>query len=166
MLKILFRTLFVIFLGLAPPVASQDSADAIAPPPGARDTCPVCGMFVAMSPEWAATVLWKNGKIHHFDGAKDLFKYLLKLDKYAPGYSIEDVETVAVTGYYDLKRIHARDAFYVIGSDVHGPMGHELVPLATRADADEFMRDHKGERILRFDEITWDLLIELDKHGM
>ena len=49
------------------------------PAPGARDTCPVCGMFVARYPEWVATVLWQDGHAAHFDGAKDLFKYLLDL---------------------------------------------------------------------------------------
>ena len=43
------------------------------PAPGARDTCPVCGMFVAPYPYWVATVLWRDGKAVHFDGAKDFF---------------------------------------------------------------------------------------------
>ncbi|MEW8383487.1 MAG: nitrous oxide reductase accessory protein NosL, partial [Candidatus Thiodiazotropha taylori] len=46
------------------------------PNPGPKDTCPVCGMFVAKYPEWIGTVLYKDGHAHHFDGAKDLFKYL------------------------------------------------------------------------------------------
>jgi len=41
-------------------------------------------------------------------------------------------------------------------------MGHELIPLETREDADEFMRDHKGKRILRFEQIEMELLIDLD----
>ena len=54
------------------------------PAPGPKDTCPVCGMFVSLYPDWVATVLYKDGHAHHFDGAKDLFKYLLNLPKYAP----------------------------------------------------------------------------------
>ncbi|HHH40277.1 MAG TPA: nitrous oxide reductase accessory protein NosL, partial [Sedimenticola sp.] len=55
------------------------------PKPGPRDTCPVCGMFVAKYPEWVATVLYRDGHAHHFDGAKDLFKYLHDMPRWAPG---------------------------------------------------------------------------------
>nr|WP_330178404.1 nitrous oxide reductase accessory protein NosL [Candidatus Vondammii sp. HM_W22] len=132
------------------------------PAPGLKDTCPVCGMFVAKYPEWIATVLYKDGHAHHFDGAKDLFKYLLDLPKWALGHRAEDMQTIGVTEYYGLTRIPARDAVYVIGSDVLGPMGHELVPLETREDAEEFISDHAGKRILTFQEVTRSLLINLD----
>ena len=134
------------------------------PAPGPQDTCPVCGMFVSLYPDWVATVVYKDGHAHHFDGAKDLFKYLLNLPKYAPGHTRNDIARIGVTEYYGLSRIDARAAWYVIGSDVLGPMGHELVPLATQAEAEEFQRDHKGKRVFRFDQITSALLENLD-HG-
>lgn len=134
------------------------------PAPGPRDTCPVCGMFVALYPDWTATVLYKDGHAHHFDGAKDLFKYLSNLPKFAPGHARDDIAAIGVTEYYGVTRIDARAAWYVIGSDVLGPMGHELVPLATQAEAEEFMRDHQGRRIIRFNEVTPALLDQLD-HG-
>lgn len=132
------------------------------PDPGPKDTCPVCGMFVALYPEWIATVLYKDGHAHHFDGAKDLFKYLHDLPHWAPGHRAEDIQAIGVTEYYGLTRIDARSAWYVIGSDTLGPMGHELVPLATQADAEEFMKDHAGKRILRFDDVKMELLTDLD----
>ncbi len=130
--------------------------------PGARDLCPVCGMMVAKYPHWLATTVWKDGRTVYFDGAKDLFKYLLALPTYAPGRAREEIDLLVVTEFYDLKPIDARQAWYVVGSDVLGPMGHELVPLATRADAEGFLKDHKGRRILRFDEVTAQLLAQLD----
>ena len=132
------------------------------PAPAADATCPVCGMFVAKYPEWIATVRYRDGHLHHFDGAKDLFKYLHNLPKYAPGHGEADIETIAVTDYYDLQRIDARRAWYVIGSDVRGPMGHELVPLASEEEAREFLADHAGRRILRFDEVDAGLPKRLD----
>ena len=132
------------------------------PQPGLKDTCPVCGMFVAKYPEWIATVLYKDAHAHHFDGAKDLFKYLLELNKWAPGRNAEDIAGIGVTEYYGLSRIRARDAWYVIGSDVLGPMGHELVALETEADAEEFLHDHAGTKILRFDDVSYPLLLKLD----
>jgi nitrous oxide reductase accessory protein NosL len=59
-------------------------------------------------------------------------------------------------------KIDARKALYVMGSDVMGPMGHELTPLATRADADDFLKDHKGKRILRYDEVTAEIVAAVD----
>lgn len=136
--------------------------DVRVPDPGPKDTCPVCGMFVARYPEWVATVVYKDGHAHHFDGAKDMFKYLLDLPKYAPDHRKEDIALIAVTEYYGLAKIDARKAFYVVGSDVLGPMGHELVPLASRADAEEFMRDHNGKRVFSFDEVGKPVLLKVD----
>lgn len=132
-------------------------------PPGPKDTCPVCGMFVALYPDWIATVRYQDGHLHHFDGAKDLFKYLLDLPKWAPNHQLDQIDAIGVTEYYSVQRIDARKAFYVIGSDVLGPMGHELIPLENEADAKEFLQDHAGRRILRFDEVSLPLLDELDK---
>jgi nitrous oxide reductase accessory protein NosL len=133
------------------------------PDPSPSDTCPVCGMFVVKYPEWIATVFYRDGHAHHFDGAKDLFKYLLDMPKWAPGHRAEDIARIGVTEYYGVTRIDARAAWFVIGSDVLGPMGHELIPLESEADAKEFLNDHDGRRILRADQVTLDLLTNLDE---
>ncbi len=153
---------FVLLLALFSTTSVAQPVEVPDPAPG--DTCPVCGMFVAKYPEWIATVLYHDGHAHHFDGAKDLFKYLLDLPKYAPGHRDEDIAAVGVTEYYGLTRIDAHTAWYVIGSDVLGPMGHELVPLATEADAGEFMADHQGVAVYRFEGVNGVLLEHLD-HG-
>lgn len=145
---------------LAGPVRA---GEVVVPPPKPDSVCPVCGMFVAKYPEWVAAALYKDGHAHYFDGAKDLFKFLLQLDRYAPGHRTQDMAAVAVTDYYSVKSIDARQAFYVIGSDVLGPMGHELVAHAKMADAESFLQDHKGKRILGFDEVTMALLDALDR---
>lgn len=133
-------------------------ADAAIPRPGPKDSCPVCGMLVSKYPNWVAIALYRSGHAHFFDGAKDMFKYLQGLSKYAPGRRKEDLAALYVTEFYGLTKIDARKAFYVIGSDVLSPMGHELVPLETRADAEEFLKDHKGNRILAFEQVTVDII--------
>jgi copper chaperone NosL len=152
------------FVGIsAPQAASTIAAPAVTvPAPHPTDTCPVCGMFVEKYRQWVATVVWKDGTAVHFDGAKDLFTYLLRLSTYVPKRSPQDIRTIAVTEFYDLHTVDARQSFYVIGSDVLGPMGQELVPLARRADAEEFSRDHHGVRILRFSEVTLETVRRLD----
>jgi nitrous oxide reductase accessory protein NosL len=133
------------------------------PAPKSSDVCPVCGMFVAKYRYWIATVLYQDGHADHFDGAKDFFRYLLDMKKYAGGRRREQIARMGVTGYYEGTRIDAATAVYVLGSDVLGPMGHELVPHEDEAEAKEFMTDHKGRRIFRFAEVTPELLDALDR---
>jgi nitrous oxide reductase accessory protein NosL len=130
--------------------------------PTAKEKCPVCGMFVAKYPDWLAAVRFRNGSHVYFDGAKDMFKYLHDMKKYDPARKPADIETIAVMDYYGLAWIDARKAWYVLGSDVYGPMGRELIPLEKEADAQEFMKDHKGERIIRFSEATPEVIKTLD----
>ncbi len=149
--------LLILLLALALPAGAGGFPDT-----KPRDLCPVCGMVVSKYPPWIATVVYRDGHAHHFDGAKDLFKYLFDVPRYAKGHRVQDITQIGVTDYYEVKRIDARKAWFVIGSDVLGPMGHELIPLASRADAEEFLRDHQGKRILRFDEVKRDLPTKLD----
>ncbi|MGJ5819142.1 nitrous oxide reductase accessory protein NosL [Paludibaculum fermentans] len=160
------RALCAVLLG-ALCASPQTGPAGGAPPvtvarPGLRDLCPVCGMIVAKYPNWVATVAWKDGHAHHFDGARDLFRFLQALPKYAPNRKRSDIRLIAVTEFYDLKQISAEEAYYVIGSDVMGPMGHELVPFSTKADAEDFLKDHRARRILRFREVTPELLTRLE----
>ena len=97
-----------------------------------------------------------------FDGAKDLFKYLFNLRAYAPTKRAADIAALYVTDYYSLAVIDGKDAWYVSGSDVLGPMGRELIPLAAEKEARQFMVDHKGKRLLRFGEVTADVLKGLE----
>lgn len=130
--------------------------------PGPRDKCPVCGMFVAKYPDWTAIVSFHDGGSAWFDGAKDLFKFLADPGRFLPGRKAADVRSVTVTDYYAVKPIPAKEAFFVVGSDVLGPMGKELVPFGNRAEADEFLRDHRGKKVLRFADVTPAVLGELE----
>ena len=122
--------------------------------PKASDKCPVCGMFVAKYRDFQAQVINRDGSYAVFDGAKDLFKYLQNPGKYAPGKSAQEIKAIYVTDYYSLKPLDAHAAWFVIGSDVLGPMGKELIAFGKADDAAEFKKDHQGTRILRFREIT------------
>ena len=139
-----------------------EAAPVKLPPPGPRDTCPVCGMFLAPYRNWIATILFKDGQSVHFDGPKDLYKYLTDMERWAGRRKASEIAAIGVTSYYDTTMIDANSAVYVAGSDVLGPMGHDLVPHETREAAEEFLRDHKGKRIVNASEITATLLAALD----
>lgn len=151
----LFTSLLIALLTIAA-VASAAVPPAVTP--GPADKCRVCGMFVAKYPDFLAQIRLKKGTTLFFDGAKDMFKQYQNMGN----AERSDVAAIYVTGYYNLKPIDATKAFYVTGSDVNGPMGAELVTFPTEAAAKEFMRDHKGKRILRFKDVTPAIIKELN----
>ncbi|MDD2697763.1 MAG: nitrous oxide reductase accessory protein NosL [Arcobacteraceae bacterium] len=130
------------------------------------EKCPVCGMFVSKYPKWA-TKLHYTTTIFAFDGVKDLVKFYFNPTKWGsfPNTSKDKVTKFEVTDYYTQHAIDGFKAFYVIRSDVYGPMGNEFVPFLKEADAKAFMIDHNGKKILRFEEIEEKMAYELDTNG-
>ena len=139
-----------------------EAAEKGMPRPTAKEKCPVCGMFVTKYPDWISAVVFKDGSQAFFDGAKDLFIYLFDLKRFSPARKKEDIEVIWVLDYYSLSPIMAGKAWFVLGSDVFGPMGRELIPLETESGAKEFLKDHKGKRILKFSEVIPEVIKTLD----
>ncbi len=154
MCKKIFLTVFVILIGT---VFLQEAASAnefIAPTP--KDKCPVCGMFVHKYRKWVAEIAFKDDSYVVFDGCKDMFKYYLNLAKYTKGRSRDDIAAIYVTEYYTLKVHKASEVLFIAGSDVMGPMGHELIPVKGEDAAKIFMIGHLGDKAIRLDEIGTD----------
>ncbi len=131
--------------------------------PGPGDKCPVCGMFVSKYPDFACQIIFKDGTALFFDGAKDFFKYYQGLSAPGSRKKAADVVAIFVTNYYTLTPMDGRAAWYVTESDVYGPMGRELVPFASEAEAREFQTDHKGKAVLRFSAVTPSVVRALDR---
>ena len=164
-LRWLFALLLTVFFGLvAFPVYGDHSwaAERAAPKPSQKEKCPVCGMFVTRYPDWMSLVSFRDGSHVYFDGSKDMFRYYFEIKHYAPLKSQAEIVTMLVMDYYALAPINAKEAFYVIGSDVYGPMGKELVAFEKESDAKEFMKDHKGKAVLRFPEVTPSMVKNLE----
>ena len=156
------RRVILACLALAVVLLTAGSGAAQAVKPGAKDKCPVCGMFVAGYPAFLAEIQFKDGFRAYFDGPKDMFRYYFEPDKYHPGRKTGDIASVHVTDYYSLEMIDGRQAYYISGSDVLGPMGRELVPVGREAQARTFLDDHKGKSLLKFNEITLATVNSLD----
>jgi nitrous oxide reductase accessory protein NosL len=143
--------------------AAAASAAEVAPAqPGAGDKCPVCGMFVAKYPDFLAQIVFKDGSRDFFDGVKDMMKYYFELGKYRKDKQLTDIAAIWVTDYYSLSPIDGQKAYYVVGSDVYGPMGKELIPFKEEAEAKDFLKDHAGQQIYRFNDITKEVIKPLD----
>lgn len=142
----------ILFLFCAAPVqaAPREEVDETA-------RCPVCGMFVAKYDNWLSQIRLADDRVLFFDGVKDLMVYYFQPEKYGKA-TAGDIREIWVKDYYTLEWIDGRQAFFVIGSDVYGPMGKEFIPFTGREAAQSFLQDHRGEKILVFDEITDDLV--------
>lgn len=141
------RSLLVACVAIAAALASCDGGDpqASAQPAGAR--CAHCGMRVDPASEWRAGLTTAAGEALSFDAPKCMFRVLR-------GERGRDAREPWVIEYYASERRPASSLFYVIGADVMSPMGRDLVPIEGRERAERFMRDHHGERVLSFDEVT------------
>jgi len=146
-LKLIPVFLFVLTLTAGSAIAAEAAA------PTAKDRCPVCGMFVAPYADWVATISFKDGSHLFFDGCKDLFRYYFDLPEAGEKLSRKQIESIMVTEYYSTRKMKVSDVFFVVGSDVFGPMGKELIPVAGEKTAATFMRDHKGTELLTFDQV-------------
>jgi len=118
------------------------------------EKCPVCGMFLYKYPRWIATIVYENKKLS-FDGIKDLMKWYFEHK--------EGIKEILVQDYYTKETLNAKDAYFVLGSDVYGPMGNELISFRDLESAKRFRLDHKGDEILKFDEITQQRVYKLDE---
>ncbi len=63
-----------------------------------------------------------------------------------------------VTDYASGEILRAQDAFYVFGSVLQSARGDDLITFARLRDAQDFMREKKGHKILQFREISAKLI--------
>jgi nitrous oxide reductase accessory protein NosL len=114
---------------------------------------PVCGMSVSEDPSWVAVIMFSDGKHVKLHGTKCMFTYYFNLAKYDEKRGRQNVATMHVMDYRSLEPINAKKAYYVIHSNIKGPMGDELIPLKDRESAEAFIKENGG-KILLFKNIT------------
>ncbi|NOX20087.1 MAG: nitrous oxide reductase accessory protein NosL [Nitrospirae bacterium] len=149
----LFKTIIVALFVISFIATSAFASGFIAPT--MKDKCAVCGMKVSMYPKWIAEIVFNDGTYAAFDGPKDMFRFYFNMSMYSKKTKA-DIKEIYVTDYYTTKPVKAtdEDVYFIIGSDVYGPMGIELVPVKGKSAAETFMKDHKGKRMLKFNEVT------------
>ena len=160
-MKSLLTALIIIALALGRQVAAENISTEFFPVTG-ETRCPVCGMFVGKYQQWLAQVRMSDGKVAAFDGVKDMAAYSFAPEDFGAAKGVV-VKDIVVKDYYTQAWTNGRKALYVLGSDVLGPMGHELIPFSSREGADNFLKDHRGKQVLGFAEITAELIESLRK---
>lgn len=116
----------------------------------AKARCPVCGMFPARHPRWAAQAIHGDGAAHFFDSPVDLFLYLQRVPAYAPGRQRAELAALYVTAHDTGTWLAATQAVYVHGSALRGPMRQADLPALASAMAAARLSTRHGGRALDF----------------
>lgn len=106
--------------------------------------CAACGMYPAQYPQWQTQVIFKDKSMVAFDGGKCMFRFLLDMARFDAHHTAADVAMVWVKDFNDGTWVDGTKACYVVGSNVLGPMGKELIPFATEEAARKFQQRNGG----------------------
>ena len=118
----------------------------------ATGRCALCGMRVTRGAAFSSGARTAAGADVVFDSVKCMFRWLGQHT---------DAQDPWVTEHLSRTPRPARDTFFVLGTELQGPMGADLVPVDTRAHAEQILAGHHGTRILAFAEVTPQVLAEI-----
>ena len=114
--------------------------------------CKNCGMKIDPSSPWRAELIAADGAVITFDTPR------CALQSWRSGKT--PAKSLRVQDYYDRQARDGSELRFVIGGDVVGPMGPDLVPVDA-ARVSKFIQDHGAERALRVDEVTSEIIASI-----
>ncbi len=130
--------------------------------------CPVCGMVIGGTAGQGASVTYKDGRVAGFhgiaaavfkdghavgfEGACCLFIYNSVPQNY--GVDVKNIARQFVTDFTTKKLVDLSKAFLVLGSNVKGPMGYDLIPFSSKEDAAKFAAENDGKWIVQLHEVA------------
>jgi copper chaperone NosL len=144
-----FFSLSAVLMVSALAACKKDPAPGSAAPTVAG-RCSHCGMKLVSDSPWFSEIVTEDGQKLGYDTPRCALTASLSGKK----------GKVRVQDFYDRKWHDAGEVRFVIGSDVLGPMGPDLVPVDT-GRAGKFQKDHQGEKTLSLVEITKSVLDDL-----
>ncbi|MGD8366179.1 MAG: nitrous oxide reductase accessory protein NosL [Desulfobacterales bacterium] len=113
-----------------------------------QDRCPVCAMPVAEHERFSAAVVVADGSTFYFCTPGCMLRAWLKPERYLNRSRAQLVKPVA-RDYFTGDCIDGRNALWVSGSDVIGPMGPALVALKSDDELTAFRKRHGAGRVFR-----------------
>ncbi|MDR5866884.1 nitrous oxide reductase accessory protein NosL [Halomonas koreensis] len=167
----MFRLLRLLPLLLIAPwlagCGGEPETAALAPPQAidAGDSCHVCGMLITEHPGPKGQAFLEGAEApRKFCSTLDLFVFLQQPEN-ASRLSHAYVHDIGITPWgrpADEAFIRADEAWYVVGHERRGSMGHTLASFAERQDAEAFRGEHGGE-VIAYADIDLDLLGRLGR---
>lgn len=145
--------LILLLAGCGERETQQAAQPAVAIEPG--DECHLCGMIIEEQPGPKGQLyLSRETQARKFCSVAEMFTFLLQpehVERIGAAY-VHDVAAGSWAAPSDDAFVPAREAWYVLGHDLEGSMGHALASFRQQADAEAFAQEHGG-RVLRFEQI-------------
>lgn len=135
-------------------IAQKRLADGkIVEPVDNKDQCPVCNMYPARYPKHRCQLTDTDKNVHHFCSTQCLFAFLADPKPFT-GKDVKPV-MIWVTDYATGSWISAKAAYYLVGSGIQGPMGHEALAFDKNSEAMSLFRQ-EGGNVLLFPDVNLD----------
>ncbi|WP_458189206.1 nitrous oxide reductase accessory protein NosL [Haladaptatus sp. NG-WS-4] len=146
-------------------------------------TCDVCGMVIAQHPGPTSEIFYADNSpdAHEnparFDSTWEAYQYDFEREKkgwkrtafYVMDYSSVDYTVTEDDGAKLISTHPRKDGFalvddvtYVVGSEVLGAMGKDLIAFTAKADAKSFQSKHGGD-LATHDEVTQEVIAGLGR---
>jgi len=110
-----------------------------------KDVCNYCKMVIS-DKRFGAEIVLKTGKVYKFDDIGCMINFF-----WESNFSEKDVYKFLVVDYKTHKLIDATRAFYAQSDNIHSPMAYDIVAFEKAEDAEEFIRNNKGN-VMNFAE--------------
>jgi|GEM_PF-330069 len=162
-------------------LAGCGSGDGEAPDPvtlTTDDSCDVCGMVIPNHPGPSTEIFYADQQPSghdnpaRFDSTWEAFEYDFDRDWTVEAFYVTDYSSVewsiSEAGGDRLISTHpeasafvdAEDVTFVVGSEIKGAMGRDLIAFSERADAESF-RDDYGGSLTTFDDVTPETIAQM-----
>ena len=125
--------------------------------PTEKDVCTVCGMYPASYPKHNCQIWAMDGSTLHFCSTQCMVNFNADQSKYVkePAKTKMAWVTLFSDGMYE----SVFGAYYVVGSQMNGPMGREAIPFKLKKNAEEFVKANGG-KIASFSQLTPALVMD------
>lgn len=117
-------------------------------------TCVVRFKDTKQYPQYAAGIVYKNGKKEFYSSTKYMFRYYFGQES--------NISSIVVSDYNSSKFIAPQSAYFVFGSHIMSLGGDDLIVFAKEKDAKEFSAKNGGKKIIKFNQISKKLIELLD----
>ncbi|MCL1038399.1 nitrous oxide reductase accessory protein NosL [Shewanella submarina] len=127
---------------------------------GDHDRCHICGMVITKYPGPKGQLTLKDSDtIPKFCSSRDMFNFALQTEnqRQIGHLFVHDAAKTDWQNPSDTAFIDAESAYYVYGTSKKAVMGPAVAPFSSREAAEQFASEYGG-RVLKFEEITLELL--------
>ncbi len=119
--------------------------------PTEEDRCSVCNMIPAKYPTFKTQLIMADKRRFHFCSSQCLFEFAQ--DPHKHGATTTEVGDVWLHDHVSGRYIFGKNAYYVVGSEIHGPMGPEAIAFDLKSEAADFTKVNNGQ-VLKFEKVT------------